>query len=158
MQAAFALALALVLLPLLAWAKDRGPETGLPLPRFVSIGVEVANLRLGPRGSYDVVAVYRRRGLPLKVIDEFDTWREVEDYEGVRGWMHQRLLSGRRTVMVRDTAAIVRRLPADDGPPILVAEPLVIADLLRCAEAWCFVEIEGRRGWVRAAGLWGVVP
>jgi SH3-like domain-containing protein len=139
-------------------AEGLGSETGLPIPRFVSVGVEVANLRTGPRGVYDVIAIYRRRGLPLKVVDEFDTWRQVEDFEGTRGWMHERLLSGRRTVMVRDAPVTVRRLPEESGPPILVAEPLVIGDLLRCEAAWCFVEIDGRRGWVPTSGLWGVLP
>lgn len=141
-----------------AGAESTGRVTGLPVPRFVSIGVEVANLRLGPRSSYDVVAVYRRRGLPLRIVDEFDTWRQVEDHEGTRGWMHQRLLSGRRTVMVRDAPLTLRRGPTDDAEPILVAEPLVMAELLRSEGAWCFVEVDGRRGWLPADGLWGARP
>ena len=141
-----------------AGADDAGPVTGLPMPRFVSIGVDEANLRIGPRSSYDVRAVYRRRGLPLRVVDEFDTWREVEDHEGTRGWMHQRLLSGRRTVMVRDAPLMLRRAPAPEAPPMLRAEPLVIGELLRCIDRWCFVEIEGRRGWLPTSGLWGAGP
>lgn len=137
---------------------ETGRVTGLPVPRFVSVGVEVANLRIGPRNSYDVVAIYRRRGLPLKVVDEFDTWREVEDHEGARGWMHQRLLSGRRTVMIVENVAELRRGPTDDAPVILMAEPLVVGDLLRCDGAWCFVDIDGRRGWMAKSGLWGVLP
>ncbi len=137
---------------------DPGPVTGLPMPRFVSLAVEIANLRVGPRNSYDVVAIYRRRGLPLKVVDEFDTWRQVEDHEGTRGWMHQRLLSGRRMVMVRDEPAMLRRGPSAEAAPILQAEPAVLGQLLRCEDGWCFVEIEGRRGWMPATGLWGVLP
>ncbi|MEO1090379.1 MAG: SH3 domain-containing protein [Pseudomonadota bacterium] len=141
----------------LAMAAD-GRVSGLPVPRFVSIGVEVANMRVGPRQSYDVVAVYRRRGLPLKVVDEFDNWREVEDHEGDRGWMHGRLLSGRRTVMVYPEAMILRRGASDEAPAILLAEPTVIADLLRCEAKWCFVEIDGRRGWMPEESLWGILP
>ncbi|TVQ30765.1 MAG: hypothetical protein EA356_14775 [Geminicoccaceae bacterium] len=141
-----------------ALAGEVGRVTGLPVPRFVSIGVEVANLRVGPRNSYDVIAIYRRRGMPLKVLDEFDTWREVEDHEGTRGWMHQRLLSGRRTVMVIGEAQTLRRAPAEDAVAMLVAEPLVLGELLRCQAAWCFVEIDRRRGWMQASGLWGITP
>ena len=137
---------------------DTGRVSGLPVPRFVSVGVEVANLRVGPRNSYDVVAIYRRRGLPLKVVDEFDTWREVEDHEGTRGWMHQRLLSGRRMVMVVDEPQALRRGATAQAPPILLAEPSVLGQLLRCEEDWCFVEIDGRRGWMATSGLWGVLP
>jgi len=135
-----------------------GEVTGLPVPRFVSLAAEVANLRLGPRRSYDVIAVYRRHGLPLMVLGEFDNWREVVDFEGERGWMHTSLLSGRRTVMIRDETAVLRRLPSAEGPANARLAPGVIAELLRCeADAsWCFVEVEGRRGWLPRARLWGV--
>jgi len=137
---------------------ELGEVTGLPVPRFVSLAADVANLRLGPRRSYDVVAVYRRRGLPLMVVGEFDNWREVVDFEGERGWMHTSLLSGRRTVMVRGEPAVLRRGAAPDAPAMARLAPGVVARLLRRESGgeWCFVEVEGRRGWLARAGLWGV--
>ena len=137
-----------------------GEVTGLPIPRFVSLAAEVANLRLGPRRSYDVVAIYRQRGLPLRVVGEFDNWREVVDFEGERGWMHTSLLSGRRTVMVEGEPAVLRRGPDAAAPGMIRLSPGVVANLLRCEAdaAWCFVEIEGRRGWLARVRLWGVAP
>jgi len=143
-----------------ATAASVGEVTGLPVPRFVSVAADVANLRLGPRRSYDVVAIYRRRGLPLKIVGEFDNWREVIDFEGQRGWMHASLLSGRRTVIVWQHAAVLRRGPAVDAPAIARVAPSVVATLLTCedgeAGGWCFVDIAGRRGWLAREGLWGV--
>ncbi len=140
-----------------ARAGDVGAVTGLPLPRFVSLASDVANLRLGPRRSYDVVAVYRRRGLPLQVVGEFDNWREVVDVEGERGWVHTSLLSGRRTVIVRDGPALLRRGAGGDAPAMARVAEGVVARLLRCeAGGWCFVEVDGRRGWLDRARLWGV--
>lgn len=141
-----------------AHAGDVGAVTGLPLPRFVSLASDVANLRLGPRRSYDVVAVYRRRGLPLQVVGEFDNWREVVDFEGERGWVHTSLLSGRRTVMVREGPAVLRRGAARDAPAMARLADGVVARLLRCetARGWCFVEVDGRRGWLDRARLWGL--
>ncbi|MFP4125055.1 MAG: SH3 domain-containing protein [Alphaproteobacteria bacterium] len=135
-----------------------GEVTGLPLPRFVSLAADVANLRLGPRRSYDVVAIYRQRGMPLMVVGEFDNWREVVDFEGERGWMHTSLLSGRRTVMVRSRSAVLRRGPASDAPATARLAPGVVGRLLRHEpdETWCFVEVQGRRGWIARAALWGV--
>jgi SH3-like domain-containing protein len=139
---------------------DVGAVTGLPVPRFVSLAAEVANLRLGPRRSYDVVAVYRKRGLPLKIVGEFDNWREVVDFEGDRGWMHTSLLSGRRTVMVVGEPAVMRRGPGAEAPAMAEVAPRVVAELLRCERgaAWCFVELEGRRGWLERSRLWGIAP
>jgi len=153
--------LVLVLVLVVANAPARGEVggvTGLPVPRFVSLAAEVANLRLGPRRSYDVVAIYRRRGLPLQIVGEFGNWREVVDFEGARGWMHASLLSGRRTVMVRGEAAVLRRGAAAEAPAMARLAPGVVAQLLRCEAgvAWCFVEVDGRRGWLARARLWGV--
>jgi SH3-like domain-containing protein len=135
-----------------------GEVTGLPVPRFVSLAADVANVRLGPRRSYDVVAVYRQRGLPLMVVGEFDNWREVVDFEGDRGWMHASLLSGRRTVMVRGEPALLRRGAAAEAPGMARLAPGVVARLLRAEPGgeWCFVEVRGRRGWLARSHLWGV--
>jgi SH3-like domain-containing protein len=135
-----------------------GRESGLPVPRFVSLGASVANLRLGPGADDAVVAVYRRQGLPLKVVDEEDNWRQVEDYEGERGWIHSSLLSGRRTAIVVEGDMVLRRAPGSVAPAIAAVERTVVAALLSCDGAWCFVEVQGRRGWLARAGLWGVEP
>ncbi len=139
-------------------AAEVGRESGLPLPRFVSLAAKVANLRLGPGADAAVVAVYRRRGLPLLVVDEQDNWRQVEDFAGDRGWMHASLLSGRRTAIVVEAPRILRRAPGEAGLAIARVEPTVVASLLSCDGAWCFVEVQGRRGWLPRAGLWGAEP
>ncbi len=148
----------LMLAPMGPALADVGRETGLPVPRFVSLAADRANVRLGPRASDDVVAVYRRRGLPLKVVDEQDNWRLIEDFEGASGWVHTSLLSGRRTVLVMSDAAVLRRAPAPAAPAIARIEPRVVATLLACEGAWCFVEVNRRRGWLAAETLWGVMP
>jgi SH3-like domain-containing protein len=69
---------------------------GRPLPRFVSLKSDEVNLRSGPGRDYPTQWVYRRAGLPLEVIKEFEGWRQVRDAEGAEGWVLQSLLSGRR--------------------------------------------------------------
>lgn len=131
--------------------------TGLPVPRFVSLAAEVANVRLGPRRSDEVIAVYRRRGLPFRVVDEEDNWRKVEDFEGDIGWIHTSLLSGRRTVIVL-APSVLRRAPTADAPAIAEVQDGVVGELLSCRQIWCLVDVGERRGWLARAGLWGVDP
>ena len=82
-------------------AKTQGDVSGLPLPRFVSLRAALVNLRTGPGVRYPIDWVYNRAGLPLEVVDEFETWRKVRDWEGSIGWIHQSMLSGERKVMIR---------------------------------------------------------
>ena len=46
--------------------------------------------------------------------------------------------------------------PRSDARVVLLAEPMVIGDLLSCEGAWCLVEIDGRRGWLERGQFYGV--
>ena len=140
-------------------------DSGLPLPRFVTIQADEANLRTGPGIQYPIEWVYIRPGLPVEVIREFDTWRQVRDHEGVVGWLHRRLLSGRRGVVVLGLDEVtMHQRPDDDSRPVARVEAGVQGRLLRCPDAddpagdWCYVEFSDRRGWLRRDQLWGVYP
>src|SRR5690606_15423639 len=76
-----------------------GPS-GLPLPRFVSLKSGRVNSRVGPGVNYSVDWMYMKSGLPMEIVQEYDTWRRVRDADGSEGWINQSLLSGRRTAMV----------------------------------------------------------
>jgi SH3-like domain-containing protein len=135
-----------------------GRSTGLPVPRFVSLGADQVNLRYGPGREYPVSWVLARRGLPVEIIAEFDAWRKVRLHDSDEGWIHSSLLSSRRTIVIKDALAEVRRTPSDDARVVLRAEPGVIGELLDCAENWCRVDIQGRRGWLRGQAFWGALP
>jgi SH3-like domain-containing protein len=151
-----------------AWSQA-GRSTGLPVPRFVSLGSDRVNVRFGPGKQYPINWVFARKDLPVEIIAEFDTWRQIRDYEGDEGWVHSSLLSSRRTIMVtRDPACAptsdepcarpLRRTPTADSRVVLRAEPGVIGRLFDCEETWCRVEIEGRRGWLQRDEFWGTRP
>jgi SH3-like domain-containing protein len=140
--------------------------TGLPLPRFASLRSAPVNLRTGPGVRYPVDWVYVRRALPMEIVAEFDTWRRVRDPDGAEGWVHQSMLSGRRTAMVRrdggaDGAAAPQPLRAagnDQAALVATLAPGVIVTLQRCpaGSAFCRVEVAGAQGWLRRAALWGL--
>ena len=49
---------------------ERPGQTGLPLPRFVSLRASEVNLRAGPGIRYPIQWVYQRRNMPVEVIEE----------------------------------------------------------------------------------------
>lgn len=156
--------LALIGLLVCAWAamavaaERRGGESGLPLPRYASLASDEVNMRKGPGPEYPIRWVYRRRGLPVRIVDEADTWRKIEDPEGDTGWVHAALLSSRRTVVVKGDIAPVYRGPSRTARLSLRVEPGVIGQLARCEAEWCLVEFDGVRGWIERTSLWGVDP
>jgi len=137
-------------------AQERGPVTGLPMPRYVSLKASEANVRRGPSLSHRIDWVYKRRGMPLRITAEFGHWRRVEDRDGAGGWVHYSLLSGVRTVLVEQDLLDLRARPAPGAMVIARLESGVIARLSECRAAWCAVSAGGHDGWARKAALWGV--
>ena len=155
-QRFFLLIAVISLLPAAACASPTN-TSGLPLPRFVTLKPEEANIRTGPGTRYPIQWVYRRQGMPVEVIEEYDLWRKIRDPEGTTGWVHKTMLDGKRSVMIRGKEAHVIRIdPEPDARPLLKAEPTVIGRLLECQSDWCRVKIDNRKGWIEKKFLWGV--
>ena len=134
--------------------------SGLPLPRFVSIKSDAANVRRGPGPDFPLLWQYQRRKLPLEIIAEYDDWRRVRDHQGEDGWMKAPLLSGARTVIVRRSAHAVtlRAIPAATGGVIALVQPGVIGTLEECKGNWCEIEVDKYDGWLPRDQIWGVYP
>ena len=64
----------------------KGSNTGLPVPRFVSLRSDEVNVRAGPGFQYPVNWVYQRAGLPVEIIGEFNVWRQILAPDGGTGW------------------------------------------------------------------------
>lgn len=135
-------------------------EPSLPIPRFVSLRTDPVNLRTGPGVRYPVEWIYMRRRLPVEVIAEFETWRQIRDVEGAEGWVHQSMLSGRRTAIIRGEAQALRKSNVDQSEALAMLEPGVVVDIQRCpAEGpFCRVEVSGLQGWLKRDQFWGVYP
>ena len=133
-------------------------ESGLPLPRYVSLGSGEVNLRTGPGVRYPIEWVYRRRTLPVEVIGEFEAWRHIRDWQGTDGWVHQSMLAGRRTVIILNDDQPLRRKEAANSPLVARAKAGVIATLKRCDGEWCEIEAHGYEGWLKRQDVWGVYP
>lgn len=132
-------------------------SSGLPIPRYVSLADEKVIMRTGPGLRYPIKWIYQRQNLPVEVIQEFDTWRKVRDIDGDDGWVHQSLLTGIRTVMVKGENPVSLYREADDGSAVLARfEPGVVARATSCAGAWCEITSGGYSGFAQRKFLWGI--
>jgi SH3-like domain-containing protein len=131
-------------------------DSGLPVPRFVTLRSDKVNVRTGPGAQYPVEWVFERKGMPVEVVAEHDTYRKVRDIEGTEGWVYQGLLSARRGIIVTGERRTLRREPQAAAPAVAIAEPDVVGQLLHCNDAWCRVDIDGYRGWLTRGEFWGV--
>lgn len=153
--------------PQAAGAQLQPGASGLPVPRFVSLKSDRVNMRNGPGTEYPTAWVYKRAGLPVEVVREFEGWRQVRDSEGATGWILQSFLSGRRTALIEPwelkpgkpaPQIAIRSGSSDSAQPVVRLEAGVIATVQSCDGKWCYVSVERFRGYIEQKRLWGVYP
>lgn len=143
----------------------QGKETGLPLPRFVSLKGNRTNMRVGPSFDHRIAWVYVKKGVPVEVIQEFEIWRKIRDADGQEGWVHKALLSHRRAAIVApwERSEEVKYFPLYKKPTPKASmaaklEAGVYSKLEECKKEWCKISGFNYSGWVRGENLWGVYP
>ena len=97
-----------------------------------------------------------RKGMPVEVIDRFDVWRKIRDWQGSVGWVHERMLVGNRTVIVMGMERTLHADPSEAAKPVARAQPGVVGRLLACRGTWCRIEAQGVKGWVERRAIFGV--
>jgi SH3-like domain-containing protein len=115
-----------------ASAQDKQP------PYWASIASGEAMMRSGPGRNYPGIWLYKRRDLPIRVVQTYPNWRKIEDPDGTTGWMLVTLLSDRRTAIVKP------------------GEPRVVGRIEQCDGRWCQIRIGKREGWIAQGDIWGV--
>ena len=162
---AVGMALVSISRPIAASAAESGVRTGasgLPIPRFVSLKASRVNVRIGPGEDYKIAWVFVRPGLPIEIIQEFETWRRIRDSDGTVGWVFQSLLSGKRNAVVApwssDNPLPIRVSASSDSAISAYLGPGVMAEIERCDDGWCRLSGSDFRGWIAQDQLWGVYP
>jgi SH3-like domain-containing protein len=146
---------------LLGAAPPSEDPQGLKIPRFVSMRLGEVNLRVGPGQRYPIAWVFKKKDMPVEIIEEFDTWRKIRDWEGTEGWVNHAALSGKRSVIVTGEIRALRGSPDPQANPVARVEPGVVGKLLECpaeSPGWCRIEADDVRGWIRRTEFWGVYP
>ena len=139
---------------------NKGSVTGLPVPRYASLRADVVNLRAGPGARYPIDWVYRRVGMPVEILREFDVWRLVATPDGEKGWMHEATLTGRRDFYIAGQPATLRADPQGDARAVAVLQPGVIGRIRSCdaTASWCRAQAHGYSGWLPRSAMWGSLP
>jgi SH3-like domain-containing protein len=128
------------------------------VPYWASIAASEAMMRTGPDRTYPAVWIYKRKDLPLRVIQINGAWRRVQEQDGTTGWMLASLLAARRTAIVTGTFRPIREA-RDDGSRLLwQAAPGVVGRISKCDGQYCRIQIGERAGYIQQGALWGTGP
>ena len=141
---------ALLTLATAASAQDKKP------PYWASIASGEAMMRTGPGKNYPGIWLYKRRDLPIRVIQVYPNWRKIEDPDGQQGWMLVTLLSDRRTAIVKPgEPRDIRVQPSRSAQVRFRAEHGVVGRIGQCDGSYCHIQIGPREGYIAQADIWG---
>ena len=129
---------------------------GLPIPRFASLRSDEVNVRTGPNTRYPIDWVFKRKPMPVEIVAEYENWRKIRDWQGASGWVHQSLLSGKRSFIVPAKAASLHKTPAASAEVVAKLEPEVVGEIRSCVGDWCRVKVPTTSGWIERTSMWGV--
>ncbi len=132
-------------------AEEQESESGLAIPRMVSLRSSLINVRSGPGSRYPIEWVYRQKGAPVEIIAEFELWRKIKDWEGSETWVHKAMLSGRRFVKIINPGEN-NVYAKDDITSRVVAkvEDGVVGEIEKCPtpEGMCLIKFDNIQGWI----------
>ena len=147
----FSLLTAMMLVhPALAQETPDESESGLALPRMVSLRSNLINARSGPGA-----------GAPVEIVAEFELWRKIKDWQGSESWVHKSMLSGRRSIkMSTPGESNIYDKPDFTSPVIAKAEDEVIGSVKKCPanSQFCLINFGTVEGWVPRSNFYGVYP
>ena len=132
----------------------------IPIPGWASLRAtkdNEINMRAGPGEDYRIVWVYHHPHLPVRVLRASSGWRLVQDPDGARGWVILGFLNRERTAYVTEGDPVVMRAaPNTDSHLLWRLTKGVTGTLGPCDKGWCQLDVDGRKGYVTAARLWGL--
>ena len=63
---------------------------------FLSLKKNEVNLRQGPSLEYPIKLIYKKKYLPVIILDKSGPFRKIKDFENNTGWIHIALLSKKK--------------------------------------------------------------
>ena len=112
------------------------------------------NVRMGPGLDYPVKFIYKKKNLPVKVIDKKENFRKVIDHKKNSGWIHISQLKKVNSVIVLSNRILFKK-PTFNSKPIANIESGKLFVLEKCKKNWCEVSSQNYSGWINMDNVWG---
>jgi len=125
--------------------------------KFLSLKKNEANVRVGPSRDYPIKYTYKKKYLPLEILDKFENWKKIKDFENNSGWIHTSLLSKKKSAINIKNNSILYKKPTIFSEPIAKLETGRLVLIKKCKVKWCKITSEKYTGWIKKNYLWGKI-
>ena len=124
---------------------------------FLSLKNEKVNLRTGPSFNHPIKLIYNKKYLPVIILDKFETWREIKDFENNSGWIHVSQLSKKKSAINIKKNSILYKSSTIYSQPIAKLKIGRLVLLNKCKKNWCKISSGKFDGWIFKNSLWGKI-
>jgi len=124
---------------------------------FLSLKNSEVNLRQGPSFEYPIKLIYKKKYLPVEILDKSGSWRKIKDFENNTGWIHTVLLSKKKSAINTKNNSVLYKKPTIYSKPIAKLESGRLVLIKKCKEKWCKITTGDFSGWIKKNYLWGKI-
>ena len=122
---------------------------------FLTLKYNRVKVRQGPSFEYPVKFIYKKKYLPIKVIDSKDNFRKITDLKNNNGWIHVSQLTKKKSAINIHNLSIIFKKPNIYSQPMAKLEKGKIVIVKKCKEDWCKIITNDYKGWIFKNYLWG---
>ena len=125
--------------------------------KFLSLKNKKVNMRSGPSFDHPIKLIYKKKHLPVIILDKFETWREIKDFENNSGWIHVSQLSKKKSAINIKEHSILYKNSTIYSQPIAKLEIGRLVIIKKCKLTWCEIKSGDYKGWILKKYLWGKI-
>ena len=122
---------------------------------YLTLRNEKVNLRQGPSFNHPIKLVYKKKFLPVLVIDKSYNFRKIIDHENNSGWIHISQLSKKKAALNNQEKSVIFQKPSKYSKPLALAEKGRLFLVKKCKHNWCKIKTENYTGWIMKKNLKG---
>jgi|TARA_Y100001970_G_scaffold282610_1_gene395797 SH3-like domain-containing protein len=122
---------------------------------FLSLKSDKVNVRYGPGLNFPIKFIYKKKSLPVKVIDSKENFRKIIDHKKNSGWIHRVMLKKSDSLIVINDQILFKK-PSKFSEPMARLEKGRLAYIKKCITNWCKIKTGDFIGWLETESVWGI--
>ena len=122
---------------------------------FLYLKKDKVYVRYGPGKNYPIKYIYKKKFLPIKVIDKKDNFRRIIDHKKNSGWIHRIMLRKLNSLIVLEEKIIFKK-SSKFSKPLAKLEKGRMVIIKKCKINWCRIQAGDYIGWINTKNVWGI--
>tara|TARA_Y100001970_G_C14063004_1_gene765195 strand:+ start:714 stop:1082 length:369 start_codon:yes stop_codon:yes gene_type:complete len=114
------------------------------------------NVRYGPSLDYPVKFIYKKKFLPVKIIDKKENFRKIIDHKKNGGWIHISQLRKSNSLIVLEDKIIFKKNTKLSKPLVKIEKGRLVL-IKKCLNDWCKIKTDKFEGWIEINNIWGIL-